>query len=366
VAQRWGILHAHLGSVRDRSLPYTTIIHADEWPPSRDSVTRVNLDTGGTVATTGEFLHIEHFVREFRRAGGAVTSAQVPLGPGDDAAVFSVAGALAVTTDAVFENVHFRRDWGTWEQVGHKALAVNLSDLAAMGARPVGFTCAFGLPAGFEDGALTALARGMARLAARHEAILAGGNFSKAGEVSVTITALGQLDGPALRRDAARVGDLVLLTGDIGVAAAELKLLQEGSMLPPGRSALLEPSPLVMEGHLAANLARCAIDVSDGLVQDLGHVARASAVRICIDLQKIPTSLRFEALTARTAPNLRAGMQLAGGEDYALVVIAPAEAAKRLCRDLPAVVIGAVDQGTGVAIENLPPGTNLRGHDHFH
>ena len=313
----------------------------------------------------GEFVHIERFIREFRLAGGALTGPQVPLGPGDDAAVVKSTQPLAVTTDALFEGVHFREGWGTWEQVGSKALAVNLSDLAAMGARPIGFTCAFGLPPSFGDDALAGLARGMARMAARHDAILAGGNFARASEVSVTITALGELAGRPLRRDGARAGDSVLLVGDLGVAAAELAVLHGGGVLPPGRSALLEPQPLIEAGLVAAPLAACAIDVSDGLAQDLGHVARASAVCLRIDFDLVPVSDRFRLLTSNLPRAERAHLLLAGGEDYALVVVSSAENAKRLCRDLPAVVIGAVTEGSGVAIDHLPPGTNLDGHDHF-
>jgi thiamine-monophosphate kinase len=141
--------------------------------------------------TAGEFERIDIFLRAFQAAGGALSGPGVLLGPGDDAAVLAGGAPLAVTTDALMENVHFRRDWSSWEQVGHKALAVNLSDLAAMGARPLAFTCAVGLPATFGVADLEALARGMGALASRSGAILVGGNFTAAGEISITITAFG-------------------------------------------------------------------------------------------------------------------------------------------------------------------------------
>jgi thiamine-monophosphate kinase len=317
------------------------------------------------VTPKGEFERIELFIREFRLAGGALAGPQVPLGPGDDAAIVKARGPLAITTDALVEDVHFRRGWGTWEQVGYKALAVNLSDLAAMGARPVGFTCALGLPPDVGDEILAAIARGLARLALPHNAILAGGNFTRAREVSLTITAFGELDGQPLRRDGARVGDSILLVGDVGVAAAELRVLQQGGALLAGRSALLEPFPQIEAGHLAMAHARCAIDVSDGLAQDLEHVARASALRLRISFAHVPVSDRFRGLTEASSEAERAHLLLAGGEDYSLVVVAPPTSVHRLCRDLPAAQIGVVEEGRGLMIDGLPSGTRLEGHDHF-
>jgi len=313
----------------------------------------------------GEFERIDLFLRAFEAAGGATHGRAVLLGAGDDAAILAPGPALAVTTDALVEDVHFRRQWATWAQIGHKALAVNLSDLAAMGARPSAFVCALGLPPEVDDQALAEMAGGMGKLAARFGAILAGGNFSRARETSVTITAFGEMGDRVLRRDAARPGDLVVLAGEVGTAAAELAWLEKGRALPPGRSALLEPEPLVESGLCAARHASCGIDVSDGLAQDLGHLARASGVAIRLHFAAIPQSQRFGVLTKDLPAAEKARFTVAGGDDYALVLAVPPEPARRLCVEIGGTVLGRVESGEGVAIDGLPAGTSVGGHNHF-
>lgn len=314
---------------------------------------------------TGEFERIDLFLQAFQAAGGRVEGGVVQLGPGDDAAIFSSPKRLVVTTDALVENVHFRLDWATPEQIGHKALAVNLSDLAAMGARAETFTCALALPPGVGNEQLAGLARGMGALAAKTGAVLAGGNFTRASELSLTITAMGSLEGEALRRDTARPGDQVLLVGDVGVAAAELRRLLQGDALPEGRSALHEPQPLLDAGVRAAKLCRCGIDVSDGLAQDLEHLAKTSGVKLEIDVARLPRSARFEALTADCNEREKLRLLLAGGEDYALVVIGAGEAIEALQREPGGQVIGRVSAGRGVELLGLPEEVSLAGHDHF-
>lgn len=313
---------------------------------------------------SGEFVRIDRLLAAFRAAGGLTQSDSVPLGPGDDAALIRAAHPLAVTTDALVEGVHFRRDWATWQQVGHKTLAVNLSDLASMGARPGAFLLSLALPPDVDEQALEQIAEGMGRLAARHGAVLAGGNFSRARELSLTVTAFGEVEGTALRRDRARVGDRVLVFGPLGTAAAELRRLLHDGALPDGPSALHEPEPRIASGLLAAQHAECGIDVSDGLAQDLGHVARASGVRIRIAYDRLPTDARFRVLTEELPASERARLILAGGEDYALVVTTPPEQAGALVAS-GAVDVGVVELGEGVLIDGLPEGTPLGGHDHF-
>jgi thiamine-monophosphate kinase len=314
---------------------------------------------------SGEFARIDLFLKAFTEAGGLISGAGVRLGPGDDAAVLTTDSPLAVTTDSLVENVHFRRSWSTWAQVGHKALAVNLSDLAAMAAKPVAFTCALTLPADLDDDAVSQIARGMGELARRFDARLVGGNFSRGTETSLTITAFGAVGAELLRRDAARPGDAVLLLGEVGTAAAELRWLESARSLPAGRSALLEPAPLVEEALKAVRLARCGIDVSDGLVQDLRHIADASQVGVRLDYAAVPTSPPFLRLIGDLDARGRARLLLAGGEDYALVVTAPKPAADELRRAVGATLIGEVVAGSGVTVEGLPPGIDLAGHDHF-
>lgn len=315
---------------------------------------------------SGEFDRIGLFLRAFRDAGGSVEGGVVSLGPGDDCAILTpLSRPSVVTADAIVEDVHFRRAWATPEQIGHKALAVNLSDLASMGAAPATFTCALGVPPDVTDADLAGIARGMGALAGRFGAVLCGGNFTRARELSITITAFGLLEGPALLRSAARPGDRVLLVGEVGVAGAELLRLERGERLPEGRSAVLSPEPLVDAGVRAARHARCGIDVSDGLAQDLGHVARASGGRVVVEAARIPRSDRFRALVQEMPAAEQARLQLAGGEDYALVVIAEPGAAGLIVRELGAADVGHVEAGAGVVIRGAPDGLALGGHDHF-
>lgn len=312
----------------------------------------------------GEFELIQRFTDAFVRAGGALANERVVLGPGDDCAVLGGGGPLAITADVVVEDVHFRRSWFTWEELGHKALAVNLSDLAAMGARPVAFTCSLALPANVSAEDLDALAKGMGRLASRYDTALAGGNFTRAGELSVNITAIGALESEPLRRGSALPGDRVFLVGELGVAAAELALLTKGAAVPDGPSVLKTPEPLVEAGLVATRFARCAIDVSDGLIQDLDHVASASGVRIDISPYRLPRSRRFVELSAGRSDDEQLQLLLAGGEDYALVIIAPPERLSQLADHVGGVEIGRVSEGEGVHVAGHE-GRQWGGHDHF-
>lgn len=311
-----------------------------------------------------EFERIDLLLRAFEAGGGSVRGPSVLLGPGDDCALLSCTGQLAVTTDALVEGVHFRRDWATDRQIGFKALAVNLSDLASMAAQPIAFTLAIGLPREFEDAALKQIGAGLGELAGRFAVPLVGGNFSRARELSLTITAMGTVEKP-LRRDAAQPGERVLLLGPLGEAAAELRLLGSGRSLPPGRSALHEPLPLLYEALAIAPSSRCAIDLSDGLVQDATHLAEASGVRIELEWACIPQSDRFRERTLSLDATERAELLLAGGEDYALLFTAAPALAEKLVKTLEAVDIGRVTEGAGVVVHDLPPDVRLKGWDHF-
>lgn len=311
-----------------------------------------------------EFQKIDAFLQHFQDAGGVLQNERVVLGPGDDCAVLAGGETLVMTTDAIVEDVHFRSDWFSWEEVGHKALAVNLSDLAAMGAVPVAFSCAIAAPPTLPQEALNGIAAGMGRLAALSGGALSGGNFTRSGDLSITLTALGSPHFEILRRDSAQVGDRVLLIGELGVASAELAWLLDGKTLPPGPSALKSPRPLIEEGKAASQLVRCAIDISDGLAQDLGHIAAASGVRIEIDPSALPRSERFELLTRDLDEHKRLELLLAGGEDYALLVCGPAEKLKQLAKAVGGVEIGRVSAGSGLAVLGHADGA-FAGHDHF-
>jgi thiamine-monophosphate kinase len=263
----------------------------------------------------GEFSLIEQFLSAFPRA-------RVPVGPGDDCAVLAPSrGQLCVTTDAVVEDVHFTRAHFSPEDIGHKALAVNLSDLAAMGATPRWFLCALALPKDFPERELIRMARGMSALACEHRIALVGGNFTSARELSVTLTAAGELHRPALTRKGGRPGDLLYMSGTLGDARLGLIQLQAGKRRSPSILRQKRPVPRIALGRLASRFASAGIDISDGLAQDLGHLCDASHVGAEVELSHLPLSL---AVRRELGPEAA----LAGGEDYELLLAVPPERAR--------------------------------------
>ncbi len=248
----------------------------------------------------------------------------MPVGPGDDCAVLNPPrGQECVTTDAVVEGVHFTRPAFSLADVGHKALAVNLSDLAAMGARPTWFVCAVGLSRGDGPRQVEQLAQGMAALARVHRIALVGGNFTRAPGLSVTLTAAGAVaQGRALLRNGARPGDRLYVSGTLGEARLGVSLLR--APRPGGGPAMLRqrrPTPKVRLGLVAARFAHAAIDVSDGLAQDLGHLCRASRAAARVEVERLPVSPALVRLAGGRAAALK--LALAGGEDYELCLAVP-------------------------------------------
>ncbi|HZA51980.1 MAG TPA: thiamine-phosphate kinase, partial [Myxococcaceae bacterium] len=236
-----------------------------------------------------EFARIGRFSRFF-------SVARVPVGIGDDCAVLRPRPGwdLCVTTDALVEGVHFTREHFSLADVGHKALAVNLSDLAAMGARPAWFLCALELPAWVDDRRLDGLARGMSALAREHRIALVGGNLSRARSLSVTLTAVGEVPrGGALRRAGGRAGDRLYVSGRLGDARLGLALLAKG-LRGQARARQLRPTPRIALGLVARRFASAAIDVSDGLAQDAGHLAAASGVRALLQVNRLPIGAELE------------------------------------------------------------------------
>lgn len=269
----------------------------------------------------GEFSFIDQFLGAFPRA-------RVPVGPGDDCAVLAPSrGALCVTTDAVVEDVHFTRAHFSPEDIGHKALAVNLSDLASMGATPRWFLCAIALPRDFPERDLRRIARGMSALAREHRIALVGGNFTSARELSLTITAAGELHRPPLTRAGGRPGDLLYMSGTLGEARLGLIQLQAGQRRGPAILRQRRPVPRVALGRLASRFASAAMDVSDGLAQDLGHLLEASRVGAEVELAHLPMSRPVRVALGPEGA-------LAGGEDYELLLAVPpnrAGAFERAC-----------------------------------
>lgn len=322
----------------------------------------------------GEFELIR---RHFQRAAPAGSA--VVLGVGDDCALLQPPPGeqLAVSTDMLVEGRHFFAG-AEAQALGHKALAVNLSDLAAMGARPLGFTLALSLPA-VDEAWLTAFSQGLLALADRHGCPLVGGDTT-AGPLNLCITVLGSVaPGRALRRDAAQAGDDLWLTGRTGEArlALERRLgtaWAQAVALDAETEATLEarlhrPEPRLALGQALAGVARAALDVSDGLAGDLGHVLAASRVGACIDEAALPLADALAGLT----DTCRRECLLHGGDDYELLFTAdPTRRAE----------VQAAAQASGTAVSRIgrieaAPGLRLnttdgrlldwplRGFDHF-
>jgi len=260
----------------------------------------------------GEFGLIEAIRR---RAGASHPQWRVAIG--DDAALLTPKPGeeLVFTADTVVENVHFR--WRTTDpkSLGRKALAVNLSDVGAMGARPLGFLLTLGLPRSVSGKTLDGFLSGLLACARAARCPLVGGDVTRAGEFSAAITAIGAVTrGRALLRSAARPGDRVLVTGRLGAAAAGLRALERRKRLTSAELALAKrqraPSPPFRAGPalVRLGLSRCAIDVSDGLVRDLSHILDESRVGARLALESVPVA---KGATLDDA--------LGGGEDYELL-----------------------------------------------
>lgn len=279
----------------------------------------------------------------------ASNRADVVLGIGDDAALLQAPAGqqLAVSTDTLNIGVHFDPEVEPLD-LGWKALAVNLSDLAAMGARPAWCTLALSLPRADADW-LDGFIDGFLGLAAQYRVALVGGDITR-GPLSIGVTAIGLVEpGQALRRDRARVGDDIWVTGVLGDAAAALALRQAGDAVDAALQRRLErPTPRVSIGLALCGIAHACIDVSDGLWQDLGHVCAASGVGADIDVDTLPAS---SALRAHASASARRVMQACGGDDYELCFTAPAGARRevqRLGHDWPVTRIGRISARAGV------------------
>lgn len=289
----------------------------------------------------GEFDLIE---RIRARAG---TRSDVLLGIGDDAALLAPrAGELLVLScDTLNVDVHFARTARAVD-IGHKALAVNLSDLAAMGAEPAWCTLALSLPEAVEAW-LDAFLDGFLSLAERHGVALVGGDTTR-GPLAVTVTVHGFVPATmVLRRAGARIGDDVWVTGSLGDAAAGLA----ADASPALRERLARPWPRVAAGLALRGLAHAAIDVSDGLAADLGHILQASGVGARIELERLPTSAELAGLDAAQ----RWALQTGGGDDYELCFCAAREHRTQILAALAATattacVIGQIEAEPGLRL----------------
>jgi len=316
------------------------------------------------VRPIGEFELIALFTREVPAAGGGVV-----VGIGDDAAVLRPPPGelLVATVDAVVDRVHFGRGFAP-EDVGWKALAVNLSDVAAMGARPLWALVALSTPRREDPSRLARIGRGLAACARAHRVAVVGGNVTRARQLSLTVTVLGGVrPDRILRRSGARAGDALLVSGTLGDAAL--------GRVPGAAPALARrqrrPAPRLALGRALAGIARACIDVSDGLLQDLGHLCRASGVGASLRLSELPLSPAYLAAARRLADPF--GPALSGGEDYELLAAVPVRRVPEALRAArrartPLAVVGSVVAGGRVQVARCGGGLHpvrRLGHDHF-
>jgi thiamine-monophosphate kinase len=320
-----------------------------------------------TVGDLGEFGLIQAITARLPRGGRTV------VGIGDDAAVLAAPdGRVVATMDLLVEARHFRRDWSGPADIGGKAAARSLADVAAMGAVPVALLVGLAAPRDLPVAWAQDLVSGMAAECARTGATVVGGDVSSADTIMLAVTALGDLAGrEPVTRAGARPGDRLAVAGVLGHSAAGLALLGAGLAEPAALLAAYRwPRPPYQAGPEAAALgATSMIDVSDGLVADVGHVAEASGVLIDIDPARLGPGDDLLAAAARlvasgapgpAGPARPLGWTLTGGEDHALVATFPPGAV------LPAhwPVIGHVRQGRGVRVDGQPF-QGRPGWDHF-
>jgi len=324
----------------------------------------------------GEFELLDRMRARLPRPGPRVL-----LGSGDDAAVTVPGGATATSVDALVEGVHFRRGWSDPGQIGAKALAVALSDLAAMGAEPGEAYVVLGVPVDMDDDGCMELLDGMARIAAETGTTLAGGDLTRAAVLTLAVTVVGHAPAAEnlVTRSGARPGDALVVTGELGGAAAGLLLLERQAAdvpvegVPDARGSTgtalvarqLEPRPRLAAGRaLAGAGATAMIDLSDGLGGDAGHIATASGVGLQIEADALPLAPGLAAIAAGAG---RDPLELAtsGGEDYELLAAIPPE---RLAAAVTAIEkqsgigltrVGTAAAGEGVEIR-LPGGGLLK------
>ncbi|OGO03504.1 MAG: thiamine-phosphate kinase [Chloroflexi bacterium RBG_13_53_26] len=305
---------------------------------------------------------------------------RILAGIGDDAAAWrSDDSVVLATIDALVEGVHFAVGSPWWE-LGWKAVAVNLSDIAAMGGIPRYALVALSLPGDTEADSVVQLYRGMAELGNQFDVAVVGGNITSAPVTTITMTVIGQGQNEGiLTRSKAVTGDLVAVTGYLGSAAAGLKMLTRGLRFAPEtadflRKAHLQPQPRVAQGQLLVKCGvRAAIDISDGLMADLGHLCKASRVGATIAVEQVP----IHPLMRTAFPEDSLDFALTGGEDYELLFTADRQTvngakaqieASAIGDDCPVTIVGEVTEGEGVSLlakDGRPFHVARGGWDHF-
>jgi thiamine-monophosphate kinase len=320
--------------------------------------------------TTGEFNLINtYFLSPSSRK-------EVLLGIGDDCAIVSVPEdrQLAITTDTLVGGVHFPSDTSP-EDIACKTIAVNLSDLAAMGAEPAWLTLALSMPR-VDESWIQAFSDSFRKTAEKYNVQLIGGDTTQ-GPLSITVQAMGFVEpGNIMRRDAARPGDLIYVSGTLGDAAAGLKIVQQGHAVDENSAWLVKrlnrPQARVELGLKASDCCKCAIDISDGLAADLGHVLEASHCGATVNIDSIPLSHQLvEYSLDRNEVDWE--MVLSGGDDYELCLVVNPENENRLMRiaselSLPLTHIGVIEEHAALNIVDNAGAKYLPergGYEHF-
>ncbi|POA19521.1 thiamine-phosphate kinase [Pseudomonas sp. FW300-N1A1] len=316
----------------------------------------------------GEFELIRNY---FAAAPCAQGGEGVALGIGDDCALLAVPAGeqLAISTDTLVAGVHFADPCDPF-LLGQRSLAVAVSDLAAMGATPIAFTLALTLPTVTADW-LDAYARGLNAMAQNCGVRLVGGDTTR-GPLSLTMTVFGRVPaGQALTRSGARVGDLLCVGGALGNAAGALPLVLGERVAPaevaePLLAHYWSPQPQLALGQVLRGKATSALDISDGLLADCGHIAKASAVSLLIDNEKLPVSAALLSFLGENAARVAA---VSGGDDYVLAfTLPPVHLPALLAAGWPIHVVGQVVAGQGVTLldangQDITP--QARGYQHF-
>ena len=320
------------------------------------------------VKDIGEFPLIELLTKGLTQGG------DVEVGPGDDAAVVRFAGVntsrLLLTSDCMVEDVHFLPSANA-EDVGHKLMASNLSDIAAMGGKPKFGLITLIAPPTTPLSWIQSLYKGLLFCAEPYSVSIVGGDVSRGEQLAVNLTLTGEIgSGRVMLRSGAKPGDLVVVTGPLGAASAGLMLLKhqppclEEEVIQLALQKHLRPHPRVREGLMLANYGcRCANDISDGLASEAWEIAEASGVGIILDSQRIPIATPALALAENPLE-----MALYSGEEYELLTCMSQELWEQVAPSLPeATVIGNVTCGSGVLIQTEQGQKTVgRGYSHFH
>ncbi len=298
------------------------------------------------------------------------------LGIGDDAAAWQGdASTQLATVDSVIQGIHFSLDITPWKELGWKALAINLSDIAAMGGVPKYALVSLAVPDDTEVDDVTDLYQGMIELAQQFGVAIVGGNISSSPIVAINITVFGNArsQDKLLTRSGAKVGDKVAVTGYLGAATAGWEMLTKGLQIDPEasaflKSAFLHPYPRIAEGQLLVDTGvKTAIDISDGLISDLNHICKASQVGARIEVDRVPVQPAVKANFGDRALELA----LSGGEDYELLFTASTEVIDKIRTKAPCPItvigeiVGKADKITLVDRNGNPFSLSKRGWEHF-